>query len=105
MPTPYAVLNTTDSTNLYTLFKFINNTVSGTFMPLMLFVIWVVAFIGAVSEGRQGSRAFIFASFISSILGIILSLIGMLNPQYMYFSFLLVAAGIVWYKLDNAPGI
>lgn len=100
----YPVL-TGNETNLYQIFQYVNSGVSGAFMPVMLGVIWVVAMIGAISEGRQASRAFIFASFISSILAIVLSLIGMLNTQYMYFSFLLVAAGLVWYKLDNAPGI
>ncbi len=74
-------------------------------MPVMLGVIFFVALIGSISEGRQASRAFIFSSFVTSILAIILSLVGMLNSQYMYFSFLLVGIGIIWYKLDNAPGI
>lgn len=100
----YPVLTGNESENLYTLFKFINNGVGGTFMPLMLLSIWFIALIGSVSEGRQLSRAFIFASFISSILAVVLSLIGMLNSQYMYFTFLMVAVGLVWYKLDNAPG-
>jgi len=106
MPAPYSVLNVTDTQNLYTLFKFANGSATnGTFMPIMLLVIWFIALIGSISEGRQASRAFIFASFVASILAIILSLIGMLSPQYMYFTFLMVAAGLVWYKLDNAPGI
>ena len=101
----YATLSGNGTSNLYELFKFVNDGVSGTFMPVMLGVIWIIAMIGAISEGRQASRAFIFASFISSILAIVLSLVGMLNTQYMYFSFLMVGAGLIWYKLDNAPGI
>lgn len=108
MPAPYNTpnINGTDTDNLYNLFKFVNNdTTGGYFMPVILAVIWIVAFIGALSEGRQASRAFIFSSFVGAILAIILTLIGMLNSQYMYFMFLMVAGGIVWYKLDNAPGI
>jgi hypothetical protein len=74
-------------------------------MPFVLLGIWFIAFIGVLSEGRSASRAFIFAGFVSSILAIILSLIGLLNPQYMYFSFLLVGAGVIWYKLETAPGL
>lgn len=105
MPSPYPVMSGNQSSNLYEIFKFVNEGVSGIFMPIMLLVIWFIAFIGVLSEGRQASRAWIFASFISAILSIILTLIGMLNRQYMYFTFLMVAAGLVWYKLDNAPGI
>jgi hypothetical protein len=74
-------------------------------MPIMLLSIWIVTFVGTISEGRQASRGFIFASFVSSILAIILSLIGFLNTQYMYFTFIMVGIGLIWYKLDNAPGI
>lgn len=104
MPQPYPTLSGNESENIYTLFKFVNNGVNGTFMPIMLFVIWIISFIGALAEGRQASRGFIFASFLSSILAIILSLIGMLNSQYMYFSFLLVGVGLIWYYLSNAVG-
>lgn len=74
-------------------------------MPMMLLVVWVIAFVGAISEGRQASRGFIFASFIASILALPLALIGMLSSQYMYFSFILVGAGLIWSKLENAPGM
>lgn len=105
MPYPYTVMNGTETENIYGIFKFVNDGVGGIFMPIMLLSIWIIAFIGALAEGRQASRGFIFSSFLCSILAIMLSLIGMLNSQYMYFSFLLVGAGLVWYKLDNAPGM
>lgn len=104
MPYPYNV-TALDSTNMYTLFSFINNGVNGIFMPIMLVVVWIVAFIGALAEGRQASRGFIFASFIAAILALPLSLIGMLNSQYMYFSFLMVGIGLIWLKLENSPGM
>jgi hypothetical protein len=106
MPAPYQTLTTNSTESLYSIFSFANNNLSnGVMMPLVLLAIWIIALVGAISEGRQASRAFIFASFVSAILSIILSLVGLLNPQYMYFSFLLVGAGVIWYKLDNAPGI
>lgn len=106
MPTPYDVLPVNATGNLYNLFGFLNsNTTGGMFMPVMLWVIWIVAFIGSLSEGRQASRALIFASFIGSILSIMLAMIGMINSQWMYLMFLMVGAGVIWYQLDNAPGI
>lgn len=105
MPVPYPELTGNESQNLYTLFSFINDGVGGVFMPLVLAAIWIIAFIGSISEGRQASRAFIFASFFAALLAIMLSLIGMLNPQWMYFSFLMVAGGLVWYKLETSPGL
>ena len=105
MPAPYVLPGANDTDNLYHIFSFVtNSSTGGMFMPLMLAVIWIVAFIGGISEGRISSRAFIYASYISSILAVMLSLIGLLNHQYMYFLFLLLGAGVVWYQLATAPG-
>lgn len=106
MTLPYAVPSSNETGSLLTIFQFVNNSgTDGLFMPLMLLVIWIVAFIGSLSEGRPASRGLIFASFISSILSVLLSLMHMLNTQYMYFSFLLLGGGIVWNYLVRSPGI
>lgn len=102
MPTPYPVASGNNTANLYELFRFANDGVGGTFMPVMLAVIWIIAFIGSISEGRQASRAFIFASFVGSILAMILVILGMLNIQYMYLLFLGVGVGVIWNVLSNA---
>jgi phosphoglycerol transferase MdoB-like AlkP superfamily enzyme len=105
MPYPYPTLGQNSSTNLYTIFKFVNDGISCAVMPSILGAIWFIAFIGSISEGRQASRGFIFASFVVSILAILLTLIGMLSRMYMYFSFILVGIGLIWHQLQNAPGI
>ena len=103
MPAPYSVPTGDETSNLYLLTKYLNGITP--VVASIIGVVWIVAFVGSISEGRQASRAFIFASFISSLLCILSTLIGLLNKQFMYFSFLLVAIGLVWYKLDNAPAI
>ena len=102
MPAPYTELNSTNTASLYTIAQFLTPY---NFMPLVLGAIWIIAFIGSIAEGRQASRAWIFSSFITAILSIILALVGLLNPQFMYITYIMVAGGVVWYKLDNAPGI
>jgi hypothetical protein len=93
-------------TDMYTITKTANDVTPGAIMmPLMLAVIWIVSLIGSISEGRQFSRAFIFASFVSALISIPMALIGMLNPSYMYFLFLMVAGGVLWDKLQNSPGM
>jgi hypothetical protein len=106
MPAPYTTLAQNGTRNLYDLFKFVSNdTTGGLLAPVLLFSFWIISFIGSVVEGRQASRAFIFASFIGAIIGILFALIGVMASQYMYFMFLMVGIGVIWYKLDNAPGI
>jgi predicted membrane channel-forming protein YqfA (hemolysin III family) len=103
MPAPYVLPTATDTSDVFNLSKYLTNLTN--FMPIMLGVIWLIALIGAIVDGKPMSRAFIFSGFVASILSIILALTGLLNRQFMYFSFILVAVGIVWYKLENAPGI
>jgi hypothetical protein len=51
------------------------------------------------------ARAFLFSSFVCAVLSILLALIGLVSKEIMYFLFLLVAGGVVWFTLDNAPGL
>lgn len=97
-PTP----GVNDTLDIQTMFSWVNNTATeGIFFPIILFVIWVIAFIGSISEGREAFRAWIFASFICSILGIILGLLGFLQPAYIYFLIILLGMGLVWAKLTQ----
>ncbi len=93
-----------DTQDLFSMFTFINNVSSGgIFFPIILLVIWVVAFVGSIAEGREAARAWIFASFVSSILGILLGVMGLLARQWIYLLILFVAFGIFWIRLQNAP--
>ncbi len=97
---PIATAN--ETRDLFTIFQFVNNKATGgLFFPVILLVIWLVAFIGAIAEGRQVSRAFIFSSFISAILGTLLALMGLLSMTYVYFLILLIAFGIFWIRLEK----
>lgn len=97
-PTP----NATHTQDIFEVFKFVNNDASGgIFFPIMLLAIWAISFIGSIAEGRRASTAWIFSSFIATILGIILALMGFLGKQYIFLSILLIAFGILWSKLSS----
>ena len=98
----FALPNSTDFRDLFTIFRFINNSATeGLFFPIILLVIWSIAFIGAIAEGRRASRAFIFASFVGAILGILLVLMGFLNKGYVFMLILFIAFGTLWAKLTS----
>ena len=106
MPNNFTLPTVNDTQDLFSIFKFINNTSSGgLFFPIMLLTIWAIAFIGAIVEGRQAVRAWIFASFISSILAILLGIMGLLARQWIYLLILFVAFGVFWIRLQNAPAV
>jgi hypothetical protein len=89
-----------DTGGFYEIFKFIaNDTTGGLFFPVILLVVWVVAFMS--TKGFSNSRAFTFASFFCSILSIMMGILDVINPRYMYLCFILTAIGIVWLKLDT----
>ena len=97
-PTP--TINETG--DLFSMFQFVNNKATGgLFFPVILMTIWLIAFIGAIAERRPASRAFIFSSFISTILGVLLSIMGFLSVTYVYFLILLIAFGIFWIRLES----
>lgn len=103
---PIPELTANDTGNMANLFGYVQHTATeGLFFPLTLLSIWIIAVIGSISEGRDFKLAFIFASFITSILSIPLVFINLLSASYMYFLFLLVGIGVIWMYLDRSPGI
>lgn len=104
MANNFTLPTTNDTQDLFSMFQFINNTSSGgIFFPIILLSIWAIAFIGAIVEGKEAVRAWIFASFICAILGILLGVMGLLSRQWVYLLILLLAFGIFWIRLQNAP--
>lgn len=93
-----------DTQDIFSMFQFINNTSSGgLFFPIILLSIWAIAFIGSIVEGKEAVRAWIYASFVCSILSIVLGVAGLLARQWIYLLILFVAFGIFWIRLQNAP--
>lgn len=99
----YQYPNKTDSESLLNLFGYVNNQVSGIFFPVILGVVWFIAFVSVFSAtggGRDSaSRAFSFASFFSSILAIPLTIGGLLSTKIMFLFFILTGVGALWMKL------
>lgn len=99
--TYYPVPTGNDTKGFFEMFKFIGVTASeGLFWPVILLVIWVVAFLALKSYST--SRAWTFASFFCSILGIMLAVLDYMAPNWMYLCFFLTAVGLVWLKLEDA---
>ncbi len=99
---PIATVN--DTKDMFTIFRFISSdgVTDGLFFPIMLLVIWGIQFIGVISEGRQASRGWIFASFTATILGIILGILALLERKWIYLLILFVSFGVFWIKLQNS---
>ncbi len=95
-----------DTQDIFSMFKFINDTSSGgLFFPIILLSIWVIAFIGSIVEGKEAVKAWIYASFVSAILGILLGVMGLLARQWIYLLILFVAFGVFWIRIQNAPPV
>ena len=99
-PTP----NATDLNDLLTITQFTNSVSEGSLFLVLILMIWAIAFVGSLANGRAAYRGFIFASFISSILSILLALIGLLSLTYIYLFVMLLAFGLVWASLAKSKG-
>lgn len=99
--TYYTVPTANDTKGFFEIFKYIGVTASGgLFWPVILLVIWVVTFIALKSYST--SRAWTFASFFCSVLGILLAVMDYMAPTWMYLCIFLTAIGAVWLKLEDA---
>ena len=102
-PTYFPVPGVNDTRDLLSVFQFISNEATGgLFFPIMIMVIWVVQFIGVLSEGRPASRAWVFASFTATILSIILGILAMMAQKWIYLLVLMVSLGAFWLILSTA---
>lgn len=102
-PSYYPVPTTNDTRDLLAIFQWISNEATGgLFFPIMIMVIWIVQFIGVLSEGRPASRAWVFASFTATILSVILGILAMMAQKWIYLLILMVSLGAFWLKLSTA---
>lgn len=99
-PTP----TVNDTKSLLAVTKFINTdgVTGGLFMPVMLLVIWFIMFFGLMGNRRGGSRAWIYASFVSTILAILLGMIALISQKYVYLAIIAFSLGVFWFKLVNS---
>ncbi len=102
-PTYFPTPGINDTQDMLTIFQFISNDATqGLFFIIMILVIWVIQFIGVLSEGRPGSRAFLYASFSSTVLSIILGILALVAQKWIYLLILMVSLGVFWVKLSMA---
>lgn len=100
----FPVANVTDVQDIYTIFRFANFASGEFFFLAIIGVVWFVAFIGAIVEGRKAYRGFIFANFVCAPLAIILGLLGLLDTVWIYVFVILLAFAIAWGKLSESKG-
>jgi hypothetical protein len=100
----FTTLNTngTGSGDVYQLMTSANTISDGLYMPVMLLVIFLVWVLGSVSIGKPIARSILFASFMCSVLSILMVIMNWLSVNYMYFAFFMVAVGIIWTWLSEA---
>ena len=93
-------INGTD--DMYQIMTSANTISDNIFMPVILLVTFIIWVLGAVSIGKPIHRSVLYASFICSILAILMTIMNWLSVGYMYFAFFMVAVGIIWTWLAEA---
>ena len=98
----FETLNENNTGDMYQIMNSANTISDNIFMPIMLLVIFVIWVLGAVAIGKPIHRGMLYAAFICSILSILMVIMNWLSVGYMYFSFFMVAGGIIWVWLAEA---
>lgn len=97
----YALPNMTHQ-GLLGLFQYDSEISGGIFFPVIILCLWVVTVVSHVAVKRNIPEAFVFASFIATMLSIPLAVLNLLAPRYMYLAILMTAFGALWYKLSSS---
>lgn len=79
---------------------YVTAVTDGIFFPLILFALFIITFV--VTMGYGIGRAFVFASFFSSIIAIFLVVGGFLNPGFMYLLFVMLGVGLMILRLGKS---
>jgi len=97
--------NSSDVGGLFEFFRYVNATVEGLFFPVILLVIWIISFISMLFSGSytrpSAAKAWIFASFFSMVLSIILVVLNLLAPKYMYILIVFLGIGALWLIIEQ----
>lgn len=88
-----------DTKGMFEFFSYVNNVSDGMFFPTMVLVIWIITFIAL--KKFPSSVAFTGASFMSAFLCIPLAIMELISPRWMYLTFVFVAGGVLWMKLEK----
>jgi hypothetical protein len=89
-----------DTTGVYEFFRYVSQTATeGLFFPVIIFVIWIVGFLAL--KQYSTSRAMVTSSIFCAILSIILAVMNLVSPKFMYIFIIASAVGLLWVKLEG----
>lgn len=101
MPQIYQLPNLTESNDgMLGFLRYGNDVSDGILFPLVLLAIWIIIFVTSINT-TSASRAWTITSLICSILSVMLAVMNLLAPAYMYGLFVMTAIGFVWLKLEG----
>ena len=95
---PYSVPNSTVS-DFLGYYQYVV-AVEPLYIPMMLLVIWVIIFIATLKF--TAPRAFITASFATTILAFMAGVMGMIAQKFVLLSMVATAGGLVWLILEQS---
>ncbi len=95
----YTVPAENDTIGIFEFFNYVNNTGEGFFFPAIIFIVWIISFLGL--KQYSASRAWTFASFFCGVLSILLAVLNLISAKIMYIFIVFFAIGLVWLKLDT----
>lgn len=88
-----------DTIGLFELARYTNNVADGMVFPIILLVTFIITFIA--SKQYTNGKALTYAAFVCSVLAIPLAILGLINPRFLWVFGILLAAGLVWVKLEG----
>lgn len=79
---------------------YVSNVTSGLFFPGVMWAMFVIILITTLNFGK--GNAFVYTSFFTSIIAIFFVVAGFMNPNWMYFMFVLLGISLLLKRLDKS---
>ena len=100
MPDIYSYPTENQTLGFNEIVSWVNDVTDQTFFPLVLLAMFIITFVSTMYFGT--GRAFVYSSFFCSVLAIFMAVARMINPMYMYFSFVLLGIGMIIMRLSKS---
>lgn len=100
MSAPYPMPSVNETAGIYDLVVYTSGATDGYLFVMILWIIFGVAFLAL--KAFSSARALLGASFLCSILGIMLAVLDLIAARHAYIMILFFAISIFWLKLENS---
>lgn len=99
---PIRLLNNSDTESWLTLALWTGEVTGGSFWSVTILAIWTISMFSLILAQVSPARSLTGASFFCGVMSIPMAIVGLIPNAPMYLFGVLIGAGLLWMRLENA---